>query len=1163
MSDSRNDSHSENRVLKDNDGSLLLLGAFAGIGVLALLFVAGYGIVALLLDNDETVADSDMPVVVAPSEDPATPASDDVPLVTQTPVTQTPPPTEPAPVAVAQVEPPVPAVTTTEPPPTTTPVAPSNTDVATVTSPSAPATPPIVSTESPKDPEPPASVPSEPEPVQPASPDKPPADAVASTTPTPKPDSPATTETPPATTATPPETPPATTTVQTEVEKPVKPAPPAPALPAESRPLVYNWAPGEIQSYGVTLSTDTGGNEQIVTGNVELTIQEGSKQPAIVEQAAADEDEGDDTEIGTGTGFVVSADGYLMTCAHVVQGASKIEVQIGDQKYEASVIAVEPDDDLALLRIDAQGLSPLGLANSDEVKLGEEIRAVGFPLSSVLGDGVKVTKGTVAGIVQRKEGKRLQIDAAINPGNSGGPIINSRGQVLGVASSKLIGLELTGVGFCVPSERASALMTAHKVKPHAAVVSDTDLTGPALVEAVSPSVALITVSAESIKATGELVGIRTSGSFRTKRQQNNGGRRVFSPFASLANYTSDHGSLRVDSNGHVASFEAPNQLPFLAGPMALLAVHQFDPRGRSSWSVRESISVTIQESDNRFGPRMPIPRLPRGFGGPRGGRGLNPFAPREVKKLTAVEVHQYRIKSDSEDEVLLEKTFSLTTLDDEQNPYFHINGTGEVKFSRVSGLVESFEFDHNFTQNGGGKRVRVPVKIKVEREPPQVVAKRKRDLAIQAAKTEWTNAQKAAEKAAQPAGERLDDILVRLHDEIEKEGGKPRGPIGELSKLKVIPERKAEVEKLLQKHLVSEDRQVRVDTMTALRIWGTSESVPELIGLITSKDRQTATGAMATLGAIGDQRAAVPLLDKLSDFSMQRDAQQALGKLGAPAEAAVIEKMAGVDRNTVRVLCEILKTIGGEASLKVLEEMVAGKDFFQRTYASRAIGSVRKRVEAQKALAVPEGQTLSNADVQITTSLEVLNKPDSNDVEKLNALTALLPIEPSDFKRDEIEVKLNELLEYPGADIRKQSLTLLAKWATDASAPSLVKVALTPDPTQQTLALQVLSRVGTQTDADNLVELIIDPALYQHPIAMVRRTGLGPAAEQQLSGFLQQDVPVSTKRGLIDLLGDMGTAASLVALDAVADAPQASTLQYAAAKAAAKVRLRTGIAFNS
>ena len=1150
MSDSRDGSQSDNRALKDNDGSLLLLGSFAVIGVLALLFAGGYGIVALLLDNDdETVAGSDAPIVVAPLDDSATQVSEVVP-----PVAPTPAPTEPTLVTIAQAETPAPVVTTSEPrepPPTTPPVVTSNTDVATTTPPSSPANPPITSTESPGVAEPPASVP---EPVKPASPDKPPGDVVASAKPTPEPNSPATTETPPA-----------TTTVKPEVEKPVKPAPPAPALPAESRPLVYNWAPGEIQSYSVTLSTDTGGNEQIVTGNVELTIQEGSKQPANVAQATDDEDEGNDTEIGTGTGFVVSADGYLMTCAHVVQGANRIEVQIGDQKYEAAVIAVEPDDDLALLRIDAQGLSPLGLADSDQVKLGEEIRAVGFPLSSVLGDGVKVTKGTIAGIVQRKEGKRLQIDAAINPGNSGGPIINSRGQVLGIASSKLIGLELTGVGFCVPSERASALMAAHQVKPATVAVSDTDLSGPALVEAVSPSVALITVSAESIKATGELVVIRTSGSFRTKRQQN-AGRRIFSPFASLANYTFDRGSLRVDSNGHVASFDAPNQLPFLAGPMALLAVHQFDPHGRSSWTVRESITVTIQESDNRFGPgmrRIPIPRLPRGFGGPRGGRGLNPFAPREVKKLTAVEVHQYRIKSDSDDEVLLEKTFSLTTLDDEQNPYFHINGTGEVKFSRVSGLVESFEFDHNFTQNGGGKRIRVPVKIKVEREPPQVVAKRKRDLAIQTAKTEWTNAQKAAEKAAQPPGERLDEILVRLHDEMEKEGGKPRGPIGELSKLKVIPERKAEVEKLLTKQLVSEDRLVRVDTITALRVWGTSESVPELIGLITSKDRQTATGAMATLGAIGDNRAVVPLLDKLRDISMQRDAQQALGKLGAPAEEAVLEKMMGVDRNTVRVLCEILKTIGGEASLKVLEEMVAGKDFFQRTYASRAIGSVRKRVEAQKALAVPEGQTLSNADVQVATSLEVLNKPDSNDVEKLNALTALLPIEPSDFKRDEIEVKLNELLEYPGADIRKQSLTLLGKWATDASAPGLLKVALTPDPAQQTPALQILSRIGTQAEADKLVELVIDPALYQHPIALVRRTGLGPAAEQQLSGFLQQDVPVSTKRGLIDLLGDIGTAASLVALDAVADAPQASTLQYAAAKAAAKVRLRTGIAFNS
>lgn len=100
------------------------------------------------------------------------------------------------------------------------------------------------------------------------------------------------------------------------------------------------------------------------------------------------------------TAFVVHPDGYLLTAAHVVKDAVKVEVAIGGKRYEATVLRVDEKRDLALLQIKAKNLPALPLGNSNVVEVGEEVRAFGFSLASALGDSVKVTRGTVSGSVK-------------------------------------------------------------------------------------------------------------------------------------------------------------------------------------------------------------------------------------------------------------------------------------------------------------------------------------------------------------------------------------------------------------------------------------------------------------------------------------------------------------------------------------------------------------------------------------------------------------------------------------------------------------------------------------------------------------------------------------------------------------------------------------------
>ncbi|MEI6521253.1 MAG: SUMF1/EgtB/PvdO family nonheme iron enzyme [bacterium] len=201
-----------------------------------------------------------------------------------------------------------------------------------------------------------------------------------------------------------------------------------------------------------------------------------------------------DTPSGTGTGFVVNPNGYLLTCAHVVKGSGKITVTLGDKTLEAAVLRVDETHDIALIQIDAKGLTPLTLGDSNAVEVGQEARAFGFPLSDLLGEDIKVTRGSVSGVSMRDAQKIIQFDAAVNPGNSGGPLVNEKGEAIGIINAKIKDSLAAAVGFAVPVNYAKVLLEKENVsyyyyKTGNAVKMD----GPTLVKNVSPSIALINI----------------------------------------------------------------------------------------------------------------------------------------------------------------------------------------------------------------------------------------------------------------------------------------------------------------------------------------------------------------------------------------------------------------------------------------------------------------------------------------------------------------------------------------------------------------------------------------------------------------------------------------------------------------------------------------------
>ncbi len=164
---------------------------------------------------------------------------------------------------------------------------------------------------------------------------------------------------------------------------------------------------------------------------------------------------------GMGSGVIISPDGQILTNAHVVKDAEEIKVTISDKRsFKAKVIGVDPESDIAVIKIDAKGLPTATLGDSSKLQVGEIVFAIGNPFGlnrTVTSGIVSATGRTNVGIIDYED--FIQTDAAINPGNSGGPLVNIDGDVIGIntaIATRSGGYQ--GIGFAIPSSSAKLIM---------------------------------------------------------------------------------------------------------------------------------------------------------------------------------------------------------------------------------------------------------------------------------------------------------------------------------------------------------------------------------------------------------------------------------------------------------------------------------------------------------------------------------------------------------------------------------------------------------------------------------------------------------------------------------------------------------------------------------
>ncbi len=210
-------------------------------------------------------------------------------------------------------------------------------------------------------------------------------------------------------------------------------------------------------------ASEVGARQPIVIDESSAIIDAAAKVgPAVVRitSTSASFDPLSIPETGVGSGVIYDSNGWILTNRHVVAGASELVIELKDgRQFQGRIYGVDTLTDLAIVKIDATGLPTAPIGNSDELKVGQQLIAIGSPLgtySNSVTSGILSAKGRTIQVAGGRLSNLLQTDAAINPGNSGGPLIDLGGNVIGINTA--IATSAQGIGFAIPINIARPIM---------------------------------------------------------------------------------------------------------------------------------------------------------------------------------------------------------------------------------------------------------------------------------------------------------------------------------------------------------------------------------------------------------------------------------------------------------------------------------------------------------------------------------------------------------------------------------------------------------------------------------------------------------------------------------------------------------------------------------
>lgn len=699
------------------------------------------------------------------------------------------------------------------------------------------------------------------------------------------------------------------------------PSTPPPTNAPSAAALAYRFNSGEEYAYSFSVTADVAGSSEQAHGMCSLTL---SREAAPAEFASHGK-----TGQGSGSGFLVTSDGYLVTCAHVVEGTTKIDVVVnGGQSYPGQVVAFDKAHDLAVVRIIGTNLPTVPLGNSDAVELAQEVRAVGYPLSTVLGESVKITRGTVAGVVNTEGRKLFQVDASINPGNSGGPLVNEMGQVVGVASAKLAGEDIDGVGFAVPTSEVLNLLRSKGVTPTVASGGER-LDGPSLARRVTPAVVMlkVTIGPGGYGLANRLL-LDFSGNVTSNQTRMMGNLRTSTPHTE-----SERGKLLMSERGELIDATGNVQVPYMFGPVGMLIVEPLATGEERTWQTQRATALTQiigEQSNNSMSMRFR--------------RRRSPFASQAKVVITpAVETANYELLDSTGDLVSIRKRYVFQTLQPQGTPpVAQMTGEGTISFNRAKGYAEKMEFKATLVRSADKVSVTVPLIMEWHRLDQETLAKSRAQAQANLEAAKKAAAERAARDAAPPTPKRVDEVLNELR--AANDWARRMSPLTALEKMQPIDQRRAQVLKAVEPLMRDGNPAVRDRAIHIMGRWGTKETVPILAKMLEQFDLGIRHATIEALSQIADASAAKQLVELLSEETDRGFAVMALKKMGPIAEPVVIGLLNNKDKRVRHEACQILGEVGGPKSVAAIKRLLQGEqDNLVRASARSALNRLEKQ----------------------------------------------------------------------------------------------------------------------------------------------------------------------------------------------------------------------------
>lgn len=557
---------------------------------------------------------------------------------------------------------------------------------------------------------------------------------------------------------------------------------------------------------------------------------------------------------GSGTGFVITQNGIILTCAHVVAGATDIVVEYKGKKHSARIIDVDFLNDVAIIKIEAATEQTISLSDKETADVGQEVYALGFPETEALGSELKINRGIIAGKKTQHGAPELMLDMKINPGNSGGPLVDSNGKVVGIISA--IWTISNPIGVATPLSQITKLLRRNNIElkrtPSTAKIESADLynqTKDAIV-----NIMIRSVSNDDVNA------LVAGGTFRfnyLNGKSTNEAIKHFpftiSPNVSVMAQAKD-GRVLKDTIGVYNALSIPSNL------RQFLIILPSKPK--DSWEHSFCIpfhDYSVVNSSMQIPEYYGIVDAP-GSPGNRGDKlQLRPI--RLECKITS----RLAESTNSTAKIHLSINYKSEVRPDTRTPYFIVTMQGEYVHDLLTQSPLSFHLKGTIRDHRTEKNLDIPIEIQID----SVSAKKAYEIESELA-----------------AGSVRSETVFRRGFEHTWEEPKA-SPKSELPRIPAIPQIISDKEMAIHiKHLRGGITEHQRDAAKSLASYRPSGKVGEvsaaLVFALSNGDQYTAKYVLKALGIWGDDHGIQVLREHIkSEAWLRDDAIESLGKLRA------------------------------------------------------------------------------------------------------------------------------------------------------------------------------------------------------------------------------------------------------------------------------------------